>query len=123
MNPPLDVDWDTEYRTLDDYELDTDGIPVYVKRVPTPPPYMYEDPVPYRPEVVDDGARLDSYQARRLRTIDDARSDIEEALKRANKGRDGTDSVSRLERVVRILDDAITSLHEALDMLDTGEGR
>ena len=122
MNPPLQTDWNTEYHTVDDYELDTDGTPIYVKTV-APDPYTQPNYLRIQAEITDDGARLDTYQARRLRTIDDARNDIEEALKKANKGRDGADSVSRLDRVVTILDEAITTLGEALDMLETSEGR
>ena len=33
MNPPLQTEWNKEYSTLDDYELDTDGTPIYVKTV------------------------------------------------------------------------------------------
>ena len=89
MNPPLDVDWDTEYRTLDDYELDPDGTPIYVKKVLTPPPFIYEEP-----PKIDDGARLDTYQARRLRTIRDLTEDLEQALQKANDAKDGAVSPS-----------------------------
>jgi hypothetical protein len=57
LNPALEQDWPPTYATVDDYELDQDGMPVYVK--PTAP----RDPAPQFAETLevlpaDDGARL-----------------------------------------------------------------
>lgn len=59
-NPPLEQDWPETYSTVDDYELDNDGLPVHVKvdrpRDPEPT-FDSEYPLPAE-QPVDDGARL-----------------------------------------------------------------
>ena len=114
MNPPLQTDWDTEYRTLDDYELDTDGTPVYVKKILNPSPFVFDDPPP---KIVDDGARLDTYQARRLRTIQDLTEDLEQALVRANQAKDGAASIGYFPIFLAKMDEMIAAGNEARDLI------
>ena len=120
MNPRLDVDWDTEYRTLEDYELDSDGTPIYVKKVEAADPYVQPNFLRIEAEKknTDDGARLDTTQARRLRDLERIASNIEEGLVRLNLAHRDADNLSRMERVVDKLGFAIAVLHEAEDALD-----
>ncbi len=79
---------------------------------------------PMRAEVeknIDDGARLDTYQARRLRTITDIIDDLEKGLTRAASAKDGAASIGYFQVAIAKLDDMIAAGHEARDLISMFE--
>ena len=91
-----------------------------VKIVPVTGHRLEREPAPYihvpRPEP-DDGTRLDTYQARRLRDLMQIGNEIDQALALAEKAKIGADGLARLEAVVAKLDEMISAGWEALDLL------
>ena len=65
----------------------------------------------------DDGARLDTYEASRVRTLSRITDDLDSGLTGAQSAKRGAKSIGLLPMVIDKIDEMIAAGHEALDLI------
>ena len=85
-------------------------------RIPSLSPRLYA-------ETRDDGARLDTYEARRRRTVDEITEDLDRAIGAARRAATGLATIGYHVEVVAKVEDMIGAGNDARELLNMFEGR
>lgn len=121
MNEPLEIPEFAErnYKTLEDY-LPADEDTVRVLRGSNHPVYRTREEAP---KAEDDGARLNTPEAHRLKAVADITSRLDQSILEALSARAWMAAIGYHDEVRDALSDAISDLQHVQHLLDVHEGQ